>query len=197
MKLQLTHPMEKPLATQSFGANPTMYAKPIYGGIKGHNGIDFLASHGMPVYASHDGVASYQIDDGSGHGIVITTDKMFEYKDGQAYFKTIYWHLCDGLKEPQFKSLIENMTNIPVKNGDLIGHADSTGASTGDHLHFGLKPMNVNYENLEQNNGYLGAINPEPYFDGSDPSTIKNLTEQIWTLKKILDLLKQKLSLWK
>ncbi len=72
---------------------------------------------------------------------------------------------------------------MPIKRGDLIGFADNTGFSTGDHLHFGLKPIKTanggpispedatdvgNYQNLEQLNGYAGAIDPSPYYLGKN-----------------------------
>lgn len=174
-----------------------MYADPKYGGIKGHNGIDFFAGHGNPVYATHDGFASFEIDNSGGHGVVVTTDKTFDYKDGQAYFKTIYWHFVDSTKEPQFKSPIENGTKY-VKNGDLIGYADNTGASTGDHLHFGLKPMakypDGTFYNLEQTNGFLGAIDPTPYFDGSTPTKIHILEKILIALKSLVALLTSRAS---
>lgn len=193
MKFQISYPFDTHLPSQVFGANPDFYSQPQYGGIKGHNGIDFIAQHGYPVYATHDGMAEFQIDPGGGHGVVITTENEFEYKDGTAQFKTIYWHLVDGVKEPQLKSPFEGAPVTRVKNGDLIGYADNTGASTGDHLHFGLKPIK-NGVNIEQNNGFLGAIDPTPYFDGSTPSIVHNLEQQVSFLKKILDLIKQKLS---
>jgi murein DD-endopeptidase MepM/ murein hydrolase activator NlpD len=66
---------------QLFGANPQFYADPKYGGIKGHNGIDFLTNHGWTIYASHDGVAEYQIDSSGGHGVVITSKDEYYYDD--------------------------------------------------------------------------------------------------------------------
>lgn len=194
MKFQISYPIDSVLASQGFGANPAMYADPKYGGIKGHNGIDFFAGHGNPVYATHDGTAYYEEDSAGGRGVIITSDKMFDYKNGQAYFKTIYWHLCDSSKEPQFKSPIEGKGYIKVKNGQLIGYADNTGASTGDHLHFGLKPLDISMNNIEQNNGYLGAIDPNPYFDGSTPAVIHSLEKQIGLLKLIVDSLKKMFS---
>lgn len=167
MKLELKYPLKKIELSQSFGQNAIdIYAKQ---GMPGHNGIDFMASHGTPVYASHDGYASYQVDSSGGHGVVIITDKEYDYEASTAFYKTIYWHLCDFLREPQYKSPIADKTGfIFVKQGDCIGYANNTGLSTGSHLHFGLKPVSKGeawgtWYNLEQNNGYYGAINPKPY----------------------------------
>ncbi len=197
MKFKISYPTDTYIPSQGFGQNPDFYANPIYGGIKGHNGIDSFAQHGYPVYATHDGYAQYEVDPGGGHGVIVTTNKTFDYKDGQAYFKTIYWHLCDGYKEPQFQSPLQGVPGRQVRNGELIGYADSTGASSGDHLHFGLKVMDKNsignFYNIEQDNGFLGAIDPSPYFDGSTPAMIHNLEKQISLLTQLIALVKKKL----
>ena len=169
MKLQLQKPLKVMVYTQHFGKS-----NPIYSGQKmqGHNGIDLVTAHGTPVYAAHDGRAYYQIDNGGGHGVVLITDKEYDdEKGGQCYYKTIYWHLVDPIKEPSYKSPIQDFPwGKDVKTGDVIGYADNTGISTGDHLHFGLKPVALvgesqnSYYNLEQNNGYFGAIDPDPFF---------------------------------
>jgi len=166
---------------QKFGANPQFYADPKYGGIKGHNGIDFLTNHGWTIYATHDGTAYYEIDSSGGCGVVIVS------KDGT--YKTIYWHLCDG-SEPQFKSPIEGKGKVQVETGDIIGYADNTGASTGDHLHFGLKMLKdgavLNYDN-----GFNGAVDPMPYFNGVTPEQFFNLKKQVSLLQKVVKLYKQ------
>lgn len=177
MKLQLYYPVKPLYITQKFGETaflPYYNANGIH--FKGHNGIDMVAHHGEPIYASHDGVAYYEIDSGQGHGVVIRSNEQFEYNGGLAYFKTIYWHMCDSIKEPKYKSPIEGHSidgeGIAVKAGDLIGYADTTGLSSGDHLHFGLKPQaqegepSFTWYNLAQDNGYTGAIDPQPYFNG-------------------------------
>jgi hypothetical protein len=185
-KFQLYFPIKPKFINQGFGGNAATYAQ---FGLAGHNGIDFQAYHGQPVYASHDGQAWYEIDENQGHGVVVTTNERFDYTtlagvSTQAYFKSIYWHFCDSNKEPQFKSPVEGYVDpqngLPVKAGDLIGYADTTGFSTGDHLHFGLKPQFLHYPadytNIEQKDGYLGAIDPTPYFNGlfaQDISTSK------------------------
>lgn len=170
MKLELYYPVKPLSINQKFGQNNI----PLYKeqGLPGHNGMDFMAKHGQPIYASHDGYASFQIDGSGGHGVVIITKDQYDYQGVPTYFKTIYWHMCDGLKEPKYQSPIADKTGfVFVKTGDLIGYADNTGASTGDHLHYGLKPVGKGeawgtWYNTEQNNGYNGAIDPEPYLNG-------------------------------
>jgi hypothetical protein len=149
--MKLTKPIYPFIITQAFGVNGEYYQSNGIN-IKGHNGFDLKASHGQEVYASHDGWAYYEVDDKGGHGVVILGDGI----------KTIYWHLCDPIKEPQYTSPITKPRN--VKAGEVIGYADSTGFSTGDHLHFGIKEINAKGETININNGYSGAIDPTPYF---------------------------------
>ncbi len=187
MKLQLSYPLDMVLASQGFGQNAGMYADLKYGGIKGHNGIDFYVGHGKPVYATHDGTAYFEIDPSGGCGVVIVGDEMFDFgPNGVGFPKTIYWHLCWGKLEPQFKSPMEDKGKVKVQNGDLIGYADNTGASTGDHLHFGLKVVDGGGSTMNKNNGYLGAIDPNPYFDGGTPKQISLMWQKILLLQTLI-----------
>lgn len=158
MKLQLGLPVQPFHVNQDFGINGTYYRNAGIN-IVGHNGLDLLATHGEPVYASHDGIAYPEVDSSGGHGIVLRTQQPFDYGEHQVYFKTIYWHLVNEVPVVA--------TGQVVKKGDLIGHADNTGFSAGDHLHFGLKPQfnegDANWVNVDDTNGYLGAIDPTPY----------------------------------
>ncbi len=156
MKLQLYYPVYPMIVTQKFGDTHLLAyyaANGVY--FNGHNGLDIVANHGQEVRATHEGIVEVQVDSAQGHGVVLKTLDAYDYKGQQVKFKTIYWHLID---------------NIPVTNGqqvkigDLLGYADSTGLSTGDHLHYGLKPINPNGSNLEPDNGFQGAIDPAPYF---------------------------------
>lgn len=154
MKLQLSFPTSYVSINQAFGKNDN----PIYAqlGMKGHNGIDFFAPDGTPVMAMHDGTVTYVGLDGSnGNLVVIMTDTMFDYLDGQAYYKSLYGHLKTGT----FKVT----AGTKVKVGQVIALADNTGASSGSHLHAGVKPVLQGeqpweWTNLEKNNGYNGAI---------------------------------------
>lgn len=171
MKLTLKYPLSKLIVTQYFGNRNPKY----YGWGTGHSGIDLRAPHGTPIYATHDGLAYYEVDSNQGHGVVvISNDKYDNVTLGkEVKIKTIYWHMVDPDKDPKFTSPVYGSTlrsPKPVKTGDIIGYADNTGNSSGDHLHFGLKPVaegeapNVWY-NVEQANGYNGAIDPFPFFE--------------------------------
>lgn len=162
MRLKLEKPLEKWHVTQGFGENKVDFYEKI--GLKGHNGIDLRAPDGTPVYASHDGRVTYAGYDGSGGlTIVIRTEKELTDVNGEPKFwKTIYCHLK--------KDSIKVTGGQTVKVGELIALADNTGRSTGSHLHFALKPIyrgeeDWQWANLEQNNGYMGAVDPMPYLD--------------------------------
>jgi hypothetical protein len=75
-----------------------------------------------------------------------------ELTDGQ--HKTIYWHLD--------KTMVDLKQS--VKAGEVIGLGGTTGFSTGPHLHFGLKEVDSKGVTVNHNNGFLGAIDPSPYF---------------------------------
>lgn len=206
MKFSIFYPIRPANIIQPFGVNKDYYQKNVDPRLQGHPGIDFEAAHGTPVYATHDGVAFFEIDNSSGHGVVIRTNQVFDYTGdpnySQVFFKSIYWHLCDGVKEPQFKSPITftdmNGAGQPVKAGDLIGFANNTGISTGSHLHFSVKPQipgepNGAWSNVAQTNGFLGNIDPTPYFNGyyavEAQQILQNLQTQINILEKVVALI--------
>lgn len=158
MNFSLLYPAKPLHVNQIFGnPDPKYFAL----GLKGHNGIDFMATHGQPVYAAHDGYVTGDVtiaDTYGGHGVTLRTSQYYTYTNGQeCVYTSIYWHFLPYL-------VVKVGDNI--KAGDLIGFADNTGFSTGDHLHFGLKPISMSGQNIEQENGYLGAIDPNPYFNG-------------------------------
>lgn len=187
-KFTLFYPVKPLHVNQAFGLNPQTYAQ---FGLAGHNGIDFMATHGQPVYAAHDGTCYPEIDSSGGNGVVIRSSEAYDYGGAQVHFKTIYWHLMKA------DAVVKNGTQ--VKAGDLIGYADNTGFSTGDHLHFGLKPQAWNendwtWANTEQNNGFLGAIDPTPFFNGffaQDASDVLRLyISTVSTLQRLLEALR-------
>ncbi len=191
MKLTLGSPLKTIKINQYFGANATSIYKTQ--GMVGHNGIDLYALNGTPVFAMHDGLAYTQVDSDGGHGIIIISNDLYEFKDGSYRIKSIYWHLCNPIDQPNFISPIEKTPwGKQVKKGDLIGYADNTGKSTGSHLHLAIKRVNgpeQGYSNVDQLNGYYGASDPLPYFEtDSLPSPDSPKPQLTWYEKFLIGL---------
>lgn len=173
---------------------PTGY-KSLYAPLKGHNGLDTRAYRWQPVYAAHDGIVTeVQTEVARGLGIGIVTDRKWYCKETNKpeHFKTRYWH---------FIAMDVNVGD-KVKTGDFIGYADNTGYSSGDHLHFELKPVTILewengrpiYNNTLQGNGYYGAVDPLPYMEDAFALDIKNLVKQLAELSaRIADFIADKL----
>lgn len=115
---------------------------PIYGTTKFHEGLDFAAQIGTPVFATADGVVE---DAGwkGGYGQCIDLSHGYNYI-------TRYGHLSEILVEP----------GKTVKRGEMIGKVGSTGKSTGPHLHY-----EVRFKDEAQNpvNYYFMDLSPEEY----------------------------------
>lgn len=178
MKLELFYPIKPYKLSQSFGENRNTLYKEL--GMFGHNGHDIPCPTGTPIYAAHEGEITYAgVDSSGGYGVVIRTLEQFnDIKGTPSYWKTIYWHLI---------KTIPVKVGQKVKPGDIIGYGDTTGRATGSHLHFGLKPIaqgenEWTWMNIQQNNGYFGAVDPNPYFVGYysvDAQKIYNILRSI------------------
>ncbi len=90
-------------------------------GMRMHEGTDFAASSGTPVYATGDGVVVYA-DWDSGYGRLIKIKHDFG-------IETRYAHL----------SQIRVSVGERVSRGDRIGDMGSSGRSTGTHLHYEVR----------------------------------------------------------
>lgn len=125
-------------------------------GLKGHNGEDWNTWHGEPIYFPVEADTTWHIksaaDNDGGLGVDVVSDTPI--LDGQRV-KFRFWHLKNT-------ALAEG---APVELGQLIGYADSTGASTGDHLHWSMKFVDKNGNTLNKDNGYSGAIDFTPYYE--------------------------------
>ncbi len=93
-----------------------------------HNGIDFAAPTGTPIYSTAEGVVTFSGRQ-RGYGIVVKIRHAFG-------FETVYAHLS--------KSRVK--VGQRVERGDRIADMGSTGRSTGSHLHYEIridgKPIN-------------------------------------------------------
>ena len=194
MKLSFYLPTKPSVILQVFGANPAYYSKfldPNGNPIKGHMGIDFQAKHGTPIYAVCDGLAMYNCDTHGGDGIILNTGGGFDYEGGTNMFNLIFWHLCPW-NDPDYPIEIPTDGNWHnVKAGQILGYADNTGApyeSTGDHLHFGLCPLNDKWLPIDPGNGYGGCIDPAPYFNGitiQDYSLSKTVSSAVQATEEV------------
>lgn len=139
-------------------------------GMEGHNGLDLGAIHGEKVYHAgvYDGWMRVEKDSQGGIGVDVISNEPLKYivksKNGElqemeTYVKLRYWHLKTPIGHDKKQ----------VKLGEIIGLADNTGASSGDHVHFGLKPCTKEGKTLFPGNGYMGCIDPMPYMEiGTD-----------------------------
>jgi len=111
------YPVEKVLITQAYGR--TRFAERAYKTGE-HNGIDFRASVGTPIFAAEDGTVLAVRDNGRlQYGKYV----LIKHANNLA---TLYAH---------FSRQVVSEGAI-VKRGDLIGYAGATGYATGPHLHF-------------------------------------------------------------
>lgn len=129
--------------TQRFGENKLPLYKEL--GLTGHNGIDIPFNDGTEIYASHDGIIKFAGVDGAGGIGVDVWNKPLR-------FFTRYWHLRNYIVEEK----------QPVRAGQIIAYGDSTGKSTGPHLHWGFKRTDAAGNTINKDNGFWGAEDPRP-----------------------------------
>lgn len=126
-------------------------------GLKGHNGIDLMATTGEYGYHSMNfsGTAYFEEDGSKGLGIRVISDQKMSTPTGDFYIVVVYWHIK--------KSLI--VDGQKVKMGDLLFEANCTGACGGAHVHYAYKCFNdpVYQQDIYnkgepsfQDNGYRG-----------------------------------------
>jgi murein DD-endopeptidase MepM/ murein hydrolase activator NlpD len=129
--------------SQRFGANPQIYNQ---WGLPGHEGLDMRAPMNTEVRAGFGGIVFNVVTDPNLHPY----GKHIRIRHDGGY-RTVYAHLAQTL----------------VKEGDvveakqLIGRADSTGNSTGSHLHLTLKKEGATARKETVFKG--DVIDPEPF----------------------------------
>lgn len=149
--ISLRWPVDSSRINQLFGENPASY-RPF--GLPGHEGLDLYALSGANVYAAADGeIAMAKNVIGHPYGKQVR----IHHQQNGIEFETVYAHLS--------KFVVQEGQH--VKSGELIGLADNTGNSFGDHLHLTLKIRG------QTTPGYPGGIvDPLPYLRLSQPENI-------------------------
>jgi hypothetical protein len=141
-------PMHNPLKDFSFaqtGASVGYKINPFYKVEIQHNGLDMIASSGVPVYATADGVISKVIRSRKGLGNVVEIDH------GNGYM-TRYAHLSDVIAVKGRK----------VKRGTHIGNVGVSGSSFAPHLHYEVVRDTVV---LDPVNHLFATVTPEEYMN--------------------------------
>lgn len=109
---------------------------------KMHEGMDFKAKSGTPIYASGNGTVT-RADRSSSFGNVVYINHGYGYK-------TVYAHM----------KKIATRKGKKVKRGDIIGYVGNTGRSVSPHLHYEVhkngRPVNPIYY-------YYGDLTPEEF----------------------------------
>lgn len=151
-------------------------------GLQGHNGWDHVANYGEPVYfpvvAGVEWQAATEVDPDGGIGVNIRSKqpvpldilppqaqgslnlirRQYDKLGGKVYLYFKFWHL-KSVAVYDFK---------PVQPGDLIGYADSTGASSGNHLHWSMKVSDeTSWFCLDGDNGYTGALDFSGWYENT------------------------------
>jgi murein DD-endopeptidase MepM/ murein hydrolase activator NlpD len=101
----------------SSGFNPKRM-HPVLKRVRPHNGIDYYAPRGTPVYAAGDGTVTR-----SGYSAANGNHVFIKHANG---IETKYLHFT--------KTAVKN--GQKVKQGQTIGYVGSTGLASGPHLHY-------------------------------------------------------------
>jgi murein DD-endopeptidase MepM/ murein hydrolase activator NlpD len=116
---------------------------PFYKVTKFHEGIDFTAAVGTPIYATGDGVVTEAEFSRGGYGMCIKLNHGYSYE-------TFYAHL----------SRMKVRVGQKITRGEIIGFVGNTGKSTAPHLHYevhkGGQPINPIYF-------FFNDITPQEY----------------------------------
>ncbi|GHU34382.1 metalloendopeptidase [Clostridia bacterium] len=110
-----------PIANSRISSGVQQRVSPITGRSEFHNGLDIPAPYGTPIYASNGGIVLIaKWSNSYGNYVVI---------DHGGGVTSMYCH----------SSALNVTAGQNVKKGDTIAKVGSTGASTGNHLHFEIR----------------------------------------------------------
>jgi hypothetical protein len=152
MAFRMRWPTEFGRINQPFGARPEFYGQ---FGLPGHEGIDFQAPTGTKIFAVADGVVKVVLLDGNQNPTKMPYGNQVrvEHRTPEGVFTSVYAHLEDVMVSP----------GQTVRAGQLIATADSTGNSTGSHLHLTLKRAGATASKATRYPSDI--IDPTPFLD--------------------------------
>lgn len=86
-----------------------------------HEGLDFRAAVGTPIYAPGNATVKRTGNRAGGYGLVIDLDHGHGYQTRYAHLSAV----ADGIR-----------SGVKVERGDLIGYTGRSGVVSGPHLHY-------------------------------------------------------------
>lgn len=136
--------MRTPIDGARLSSRFGMRRHPVLGYSKMHQGTDFAAPRGTPIYAAGDGVIDTAGRNG-GYGKYVRIRHNSTYKTAYAHMSRIAKGMSRGKR---------------VRQGQIIGYVGSTGRSTGQHLHYEViangrqvNPLNIKLPSGEKLKG--------------------------------------------
>lgn len=160
-EFRLRWPTDYAKINQAFGENPELYRR---WNLPGHEGLDIFAPRQAKIYACAAGTVSrvdvYKGNPATqpyGHSVRL------QHRDG---YLTVYAHLHQVLVK----------VGDTVPEGHVIGLCDSTGNSSGDHLHLTLKQAGATAAGLTTYPNDI--IDPTPYMVWPDGTPAPSPPEQ-------------------
>ena len=137
---------QRPFITQYFGMNPQIYSQ---FGMKGHNGLDYRAKIGTPIFSSIDGRIKVKDSGKEGYGLHV------KIRNPHKACEVVIGH-CS-------KVLVTDGQRVSM--GDKIALSGNSGFSSGPHIHEGFRLLKVGdykeifkWEVLNYDNGFKGYI---------------------------------------
>lgn len=171
--------------------------------MNGHNGTDhatyFKEPCHFPVEAETEWYAKSASDNDGGIGVDVFSKSRISFPelpkeagaqarsewkrfDGKMYVKFRFWHLHSYTVSKK----------EPVVQGQLIGYCDSTGASSGNHLHWSMKFVDEKDRTLDTDNGYQGAVDFSAWYeDGFVLTELERLRAIRETAQRAVEIAKE------
>jgi murein DD-endopeptidase MepM/ murein hydrolase activator NlpD len=157
-KAFLKSPLKFAHVTSRFG----MRFHPVLEYLKAHQGVDYAAAVGTPVWSVADGTVTVAGNTGTGGNTVC-----IRHRNG---FETCYLHLSS------YGAGVRSGSRIAQKQ--IIGYSGNTGRTTGPHLHFAMK----------RNGAFVNPLNQKfPRSEPVPPTLLARFREAVTPIAASLD----------
>jgi murein DD-endopeptidase MepM/ murein hydrolase activator NlpD len=170
--MRLYNPWPEPY-TINPGSRFGMRRHPKTGQIKMHHGVDVALPIGTPLIAGADGTIAHKGSGASGGYTLLIRHA--------GNFHTVYYHL----NEPSHLNIGE-----PVRAGDRVAFSGNTGASTGPHLHFEVRPRSRQWGQTDDPEKFLigpfrpGNLEPAPVERPERPSMLNRVSPGLESMSR-------------